>query len=557
MLSSLHIENIAVIKRLDLDLHKGFSVLTGETGAGKSIIIDSLNLLLGNKVPRDLIRTGEESATVCALFEELSPAVLQTLSAWGIDCSDGSLLLRKTLNREGRSKTYIGTQSITQAMQREIAGLLVTIHGQNDNQKLLQRATHLSLLDAYADPRAEKEAYTAVYRAWRQVKRELEETRTDESERLRLVEMLGYQIADIDGVAPKIGEEEALEQERDRLLYAEKINQKAEETYHLLKGGDRAVTALLSRAQAALRPLSGIVEGVEVLSERLSNAASEIYDVAETVLSFADDDRSDPTARIDKLEGRLEAISKLKRKYGATVEEVLAFRDRAAGRLETLNGSDERRAALEKEAKRLEAEVTVLAKRLTDRRRAAAGEIEKQVAVSLSFLDMPRVRFQVAIAAAPFGESGGDEVEFLIATNVGEPLLPMIRIASGGELSRIMLALRSVIRDKEGADTMIYDEVDTGVSGKTARRVGIKLKETAKGTQVICVTHSAQIASLGDRQYLIQKTEKEGRAYTNVLLLQEEERVEEIARILGGIAITDAQRAAAREMLSSYDGGSL
>ncbi len=558
MLTSLHIENIAVIKRLDIDFTKGFSAMTGETGAGKSIIIDSINLLLGNKVPRDLIRTGEESAVVCAVFEELSPALTEILSSWGIDCPDGTLMLRKTLNREGRSKTYLGTQAITQAMQKEIAGLLVSIHGQSDNQKLLQKSNHLSLLDAYADPRGEKQDYRQVYEAWQQVQRQLKETLLDDGEKLRLSEMLKYQIADIDALGLREGEEEALEKERDRLLYAEKINRQAEEAYHLLKGRESgAVLELLTRSQNALRPLYGIVEGAEALAERLSEAASEIYDVAETVLSFADDDRSDPTARIDRLEGRLDAISKLKRKYGTTVGEVLAFRDSAAQRLEQIQLSDEHRIALEKRAGKLEKQLREKAAALTACRKRAALEVQERVAESLAFLDMPRVRFEIKIAPAPCGENGADDVEFMIATNAGEPLLPMIRIASGGELSRIMLALRSTINDREGADTLIYDEVDTGVSGKTARRVGIKLRESAVNAQVLCVTHSAQIASLADSHYLIAKTEEEGRAYTGVTLLTPKARVEEIARILGGIEITDAQRAAAREMLSEYKGEAL
>ena len=375
----------------------------------------------------------------------------------------------------------------------------------------------------------------------------------DEAEKLRLREMLSFQIADIDALKLKAGEEEQLIRERDRLLNLERINKQVNFAYRVLRGSDKgSAFDLLSRAQNALDSLSGLVEGTEELSERLAAARSEIEDVAELVAGFADDDREDPTARIDRIEGRLEGISKLKRKYGSTVEEVLNFRAEAAERLEKLELSDESRALLEKEAKTLKKQATALAAELTACRCRGAKEVEGQVTAALAFLDMPKVRFAVRIQPAELCETGADDVEFLIATNPGEPLLPMIKIASGGELSRIMLALRSVINDRDGAATVIFDEVDTGISGKTSRKVGIKLKQTAKDTQVLCVTHSAQIASLADAHYLISKEEREGRAETDVHLLSEEARVEEVARILGGISVTDAQRAAAKEMIQEY-----
>ena len=553
MLRSLHIENVAVIRRLDLDFSTGFSALTGETGAGKSIIIDSINLLLGNRISREIIRNGENTATVSAVFEGLSPRVCEAISELGFLCEDGSIMLQRNLNREGKSQTRLNGQAITQAMQREVARLLVNIHGQSDNQKLLQKSAHADLLDAYCRPDEEKKKYAENYAAWKATCKKLDSISKDEGEKLRLMEMLKFQIADIDSMKLKVGEEEKLTRERDRLLNLEKINRQVDQAYLALRGSERgAALDLINRAQGALRGLNGIVEGAQELSERLEAAASEILDIAESILDFSDDDREDPTARIDRMEERLEGIAKLKRKYGETVEDVLAFRERAAEQLSEIELSDENREMLQKEVSVLEKKLRASAAILTEKRRAGAKEVTKLVCEALGFLDMPKVRFDVRIDSCEPTPDGADDIEFLIATNPGEPLLPLIRIASGGELSRIMLALRSVINDRDGAETVIFDEVDTGVSGKTSRKVGIKLKAIAKGAQVLCVTHSAQIASLADSHYLIRKSEIEGRAETSVTLLDDAARIEEIARILGGIEVTEAQRIAAKEMLEEY-----
>ncbi len=550
MLRSLHIENIAVIRRLDLDFRDGFSVLTGETGAGKSIIIDSINLLLGNRVSREIVRNGEASAKVSAIFEELSPLICAKLDEMGFPCEDGTLMLQKILHADGKSQVRLNGQSITQSLQREISHMLVSIHGQSDNQKLLQKSAHCDLLDAYAHTETLLSEYRAQYVTLCGVNKRIGALSRDEAEKLRMREMLQFQIADIDAMKLCDGEEERLTKERDRLLNLEQINRRADLCYRAIKGGEKvSALSLLSRADDAVRALSGLVDGCEDLSERLQTAMSELEDIAEHVLSFADDDREDPTARIDRIEERLEGISKLKRKYGGSIAEILAFRARAAEELETIDGADELLEALSQEAIVLRKKTEAAANALTAARREAAQTLRAEVTEALGFLDMPRVAFSVSILPTELGENGADEIEFLIATNAGEPLRPMIKIASGGELSRIMLALRSVINDRDGAATVIFDEVDTGVSGRTARKVGMKLHDTAKQAQVLCVTHSAQIASLADAHYLIQKSEREGRAETSVSALDTNGRIEEIARILGGIEITDAQRDAAREML--------
>jgi len=553
MLRALHIENIAVIRRVDLDFRKGFSVLTGETGAGKSIIIDSINLLLGNRVSRELIRTGAAAAQVSAVFEELSCDVCRVLADMGFPCEDGSLMLQRTLNADGRSQTRLNGQTITQTLQREIARMLVSIHGQSDSQKLLQKSAHRELLDAYAHPDAALSAYSKIYRELRQTQKKIEAVSRDESEKLRMKEILSFQISDIDSLKLSEGEEEPLLRERDRLLNLEQINRQVELCYRALRGGDKvSALSLLSRAERALEGLDGLIDGTDGLLERLATAISEIEDVAETVAGFADTDREDPTVRIDRIEGRLDAISKLKRKYGNSVEEILAFRARAARELEEIECSDELLEQLKKQEARLIAEAKEAATVLTRLRKQAANEVMKSVTEALTFLDMPKVRFEIAMTSTELSEHGADDVEFLIATNAGEPLAPMIKIASGGELSRIMLALRSVLNDRDGAATVIFDEIDTGISGKTSRKVGIKLAETARHAQVLCVTHSAQIASLATDHFLITKTEREGRAETDVKLLDTDSRVEEIARILGGIEVTDVQRNAAREMIEEY-----
>ena len=554
MLTSLHIENIAVIRCADLDLSSGFSALTGETGAGKSMIVDSINLLLGNRTSREMIRSGETSATVSAVFEELSDAVVSQITEMGFDIEDASVMLSRTISVDGRSQTRLNGRVITQAMQKEIARLLISIQGQSDSQSLLQKSRHRELLDAYGTSKDAFGDYSTVFEELKKCRKEVLALSQDSAEKLRLCEMLKYQIEDIDSMKLKDGEEEALIKERDRLSNLERINKQTGTICRLLRDAEKGnAYDVIRRAETLLESLNGLVDDTDALASRLSFAASEIEDVAETVRAYMDDDREDPTARIDRIEGRLEGIAKLKRKYGSDVAAILAFRADAAARLDALETSDERLASLQKQVEALTKTAEKYAAVLRQARKNAAKEIVAQVTESLSFLDMPKVRFEIAINPTELGEYGADDIEFLIATNPGEPLLPLSKIASGGELSRIMLALRSVLNDHDGVDTVIFDEIDTGVSGKTSRKIGIKLKETAKsGTQVLCVTHSAQIASLSDNHYRITKHERDGRAETDVQLLNFGARIDEIARILGSIEPTEAQRNAAREMIEEY-----
>ena len=572
MLESLHIENIAVIKSVDIDFSDGFCVLTGETGAGKSLLIDSVSFLTGGRVSRDLIRAGEDRALVSALFSTPEGELAAALAELGIDLPEGdSLLLQRVMTRDGRSTARINGRAVTQGILREAGALLINIHGQSDNQKLMQASAHRALLDDYAQDGDELEQYRGLYGEWKAVKDEIAGLRRDVAERIRLREMLEFQIKDIDAAKLKAGEEEKLTERRDKLLHLEKINRQVSLACRALCDGEKAtVTALCDRAEAALASIAGIIPECDGLMERIAVIRAEAEDIADLVREFGDEDVGDPTAELDKLEGRLEVISRLGRKYGEGVEAILAFREEAAARLVAIDTADERIADLEQEEEGLRKRLAHRAEELTAIRKAAAKALSEAVQEALTFLDMPKVRFEVAVtSAAEFGAFGRDEVEFLLSANPGEPVGPMVRIASGGELSRIMLAVRSVLNQRYGVPTAIYDEVDTGISGRTARKVGIKLatiargtrnvfgERQAEGTQVICVTHSAQIASLADAHYVIEKRETEAggetRAETTVRPIDEADRVEEIARILGGLDITDAQRVAARELIAEKD----
>ena len=461
-------------------------------------------------------------------------------------------MLQRTLSRDGRSTARINGRAVVLSVLKEVGALLINIHGQNDHQKLMQKASHVTLLDAYAKAEAELAAYRDVYEQWKEADAALARLDRDESERLRLREMLAYQVQDIDAVKLKPGEEEALVAERDRLQHHEEVEKRIRLACRALRDSEKAtVYALADRTEDAVEGLFRLLPECEPLLERIRNIKYEAEDIAETLMQMSEDE-GDPTARLDRIEGRLEDIARLKRKYGSDVESVLAFRDRAAAELEELDGADERMADYRVARDKWASQLSEQGNKLTDVRRRAAAELGRRVGEALTFLDMPRVRFDVAVRPlGKCGPDGADDVEFLIATNVGEPLHPMVQIASGGELSRIVLAIRSVLNERYGVETSIYDEVDTGVSGRTSRKVGIKLCRMAdrSGGQVICVTHSAQIASLADAHYRIEKEERDGRAETRVIRLSQTERVEEIARILGGLSVTDVQRAAAEELI--------
>lgn len=548
MLTSLHIENAAVIKVADIDFEQGFMVLSGETGAGKSIVIDSIHLLSGSRLSRDMIRTGEDTLLVSAVFTDCRREAIELLDSYGIAC-DGSVMVTRTLSRDGKSTIKINGRTATQGLLRELCRLLINIHGQNENQRLMQKSAQIEILDSYAENGELRAAYAKVYRELTDTQNKLAELDGNTAEKLRMRDMLRYQIEEIAAARLKKGEEEALEAESRRLSSMEKIHAQTSLAYRALYGSEKSASVLLERAASALEKVGDILPEMAESAKRLTEFRYEIEDIADTVQRYAESDE-DPTTRLNKIEGRLGLISKLKRKYGADVGEILAFRERAQAELDSIENADVIREDLEKACRALETEARALALNIHEKRRVAALDVNARVSETLAFLDMPKVRFSIALTESEkLRPDGGDMVEFLISANAGEELAPLEKIASGGELSRIMLALKSVLSDKDGVATVIFDEVDAGISGKTSRKVGIKLREIARQIQVICVTHSAQIASLADTHFLISKSDETGRTETKIEELDGEGRIAEVARILGGIDVTENQRAVAIEMI--------
>ena len=556
MILSLHIENIAVVKSLDIDMKHGFTVLSGETGAGKSIIIDSLNLLCGGRADKEMIRSGERCAEVCAVFSDINERAEKMISELGFSLDDGMLMISRSISLDSHSQARLNGRLITLSVLREVTAALFNIHGQNDNQRLLDKANHLALLDSFASCENEVAEYSKIYKDILHTRCEIDSFKRDILESNRMRDMLRYQIDDIDSVKLKVGEEEALVSESKRLQSLEKIKKHCSLVQKAISGGEKNVGAiyLLDKAANALSQLTDAIPEAEALCERITDMRYQLDDIAEEAAGFCDDCEEDPTARIDKIEGRLEAISRLKRKYGSTIDEILAFREDAASKLDMIENSDEHICELEKKLDAISKEARAAALVIREKRTLAAKTLTDKVTETLAFLDMPKVRFEVVLTPAEdFSARGLDGAEFMISTNIGEPMMPMIKIASGGELARIMLSLKSILNECDGIDTAIFDEIDTGISGKTSRKVGLKLREISNGTQVICVTHSAQIASLATTHLFISKKEVDGRVETALRELDDAERVEEIARILGGIEISDIQRKAAIEMINEHN----
>ena len=558
MLISLHIENIAVIKSIDFDFSEGFMVLTGETGAGKSVVIDSINLLLGSKAERELIRSGQNQAMVSGLFADLSEKTVDGLSALGIEIpEDGEILLQRVVSQDGKSRAMINGRSISLSLLKSVAPLLVSVHGQTDTASLQDSKNHLDILDVYANLGELKSEYQIAYSRLEGIRRQIREVTEKLSESERLKEILEYQIKDIESANLKEDEEDVLVEKRAKLKNSEKITKNSEFVFKALKGSEKgSVSYLLDRSMAALNQISDVVPNFAEYADRLRECLYQVDDIAEEVYAVIDDIDGDPTVTLNKIESRLDKISKLERKYGSTIKDVLEFCRKAKSELETLENSDGVLKELSQKERKAYNESLKLAKELHNKRAEAAKNLESYVKETLEFLDMPKVVFFVSLKEMTKGEEriltkdGGDLIEFYISANRGADPQPLAKIASGGELSRIMLALKSVISDKDGIPTVIYDEIDTGVSGKTARKIGIKMLSLSKTTQLFSVTHSAQIASLADKHFLISKGDINGETETSVKILDTEGRVCELSRILGGINITSAQRAAAEDMLA-------
>jgi len=557
MLTSLHIENLAVIKSVDFDLTAGFMALTGETGAGKSVIIDSINLLLGAKADRELIRTGESSAMVSGLFQGISSSSAKILADAGIvPDEENSVLIQRTISLDGRSSVKINGRSMSLAILKAVAPALVNIHGQSDTAALTDSTHQLELIDLYAHTSDLLVEYKTVFSELESIRQQIRSISEKERERERTIEILEYQIADIDSYALMPNEEEELVEKKMKIKNSEKISKNSGFAYKALKGSEKgSVAFLLDKSATALMQISDVIPKFKEYSETLRDLHYQIEDIAEEVRAATDDIDDDPEQTLNEIESRLDKITKLKRKYGYTVNDILAFRDKCEKELDLLKNSDNVLKDLAAKEADVYGKALSIAAILHSKRTEAASVIETEVKATLEFLDMPKVVFFASITEDYESErkvltsTGSDKIEFFISANRGADPQPLSKVASGGELARVMLALKSVIAAKDGVQTVIFDEIDTGVSGKTARKIGVKMLELSKTTQIIAVTHSAQIASLADCHFLISKSDVNGVTQTAVKSLDRDGRVSELSRILGGIDVTDAQRRAAIDML--------
>lgn len=561
MLSSLHIENIAVIKHADIDFENGFHVLTGETGAGKSILIDSINILLGARSSKDMIRNGESKAMVSALFTDIKKPLSRIPEDVDVTPDeDGCILLTRVFDIDGKSVTKLNGRTIPVSLQREIMPHLINIHGQNDNRILMSPASHLQYLDSYAQNEMLLAEYQEIYDLLEGCKKKMASLKRDEREKARTLELLRYQVADIDAAKLKVGEEEELESRKEKVKNAEKILKQSRLVTKALYRGEKTLPAyeLIKKSISALQSISDYVPNAESYIEKLTQMTYDLEEIGLSVSDIAENEYDDPDAELDEIETRLDLISKLEKKYGSDVSEILSFRERAAAELEDIELSDEKLDELRIELSRYRKQATELASQLSEKRKSAAATLEASVVNELSYLEMPKVRFKVEIKVSrdedgktKLGRNGCDDVEFLLSANPGEPLKPLAKIASGGELSRIMLALKNINTYGSEGETLIFDEIDTGVSGKTSQKIGMRLRRLSENNQVICVTHSAQIAAEAHHQYLISKKENGGRVETSVTPLSREERIKELARIMGGVNITDKLLQSAAEMLDT------
>ncbi len=549
MLSSLQIENVAVIQKANVHFEKGLNVLTGETGAGKSILIDSINAILGNRTSRDIVRTGAAKAVIRASFEQVPEAVQDSLEKAGYERSS-ELLLTREITAEGKTSCRINGMPATAAVLRELCGGLININGQHDSVGLLNPAHHEGLLDAYAGNEGVYQEYYAVYRALIKVKREMDALVTDEDEKRRKLELLRYQADEIDAAALTAGEEETLESRRKVLANASTIRERIAQAYAVLSGGDDAQGGVDLLGEAA-----NAIDDAAQLDASLAADAGQLLDLYYTAkelsggLASRIEDYDSNDAELDEIEQRLDLLYKLKRKYGGTVEDVIAYREKVGEELERIEFSEEHYSRLQSEKMRLYTLAREKAEALTQTRLKAFEELNRKICSTLDFLNMPGVRLTLRHTRGPLASHGQDSIEFYISTNPGEAPKPLAKIASGGELSRITLAIKSAMADRDAVPTVIYDEIDTGVSGKAAGKIGQVLRKSAKGHQILCITHTAQIAALADCHMLIQKNVRDDRTYTEVQPLDEAGRVDELARLISGENVTELALANAREML--------
>ena len=554
MLELLHIENIAIIERADISFGRGFNALTGETGAGKSIVIDALGAVLGQRTSRELIRTGEEKAFVSAEFSAV-PGSLPGLAENGFAPEeDGTLLLQRELYGDGKNICRVNGRPVTVAQLKRIGASLLNIHGQHDGQQLLDEEQHLVYLDRFGRVDGAMEDYRACYDAWRATRREMDALKMDEAEKARRVDVLRHQIGELERADLQEGEEEALLARRNILRNGEKFIAAISEADACLNGGDEGLGAVsaIKEAEDALRGLRSLGDEFIVLSDRLESLRCEAYDLAEIIRDKKDAYDFSPQ-ELDAVESRCDQIYRLKKKYGSSIEDMLAFLDRSREELDRIEYADDRIAQLRQTMQKQEAAAADAARALSERRKAAAKDLEARISQELSELDMPKLRFSIDFQEKELAEDGIDTVAFLMSANVGEALRPIQKIASGGELSRIMLALKNVLAEQDSVMTMVFDEVDTGVSGRAAQRVAEKLARLSRKRQVLCVTHLPQLAAMADTHFGVEKGEENGRTLTRVSVLDRAARRREIARLSGGDPPSETMLTGAEELLTAAE----
>lgn len=551
MLKTLEIENIAVIEKASVDFSAGLNVLTGETGAGKSIVVDSINAILGERTTRELVRHGADYAAVSALFENVNKSVLEALKEMGFEADeDGSILLYRKISSQGKSSCRINGMPCTVSILKNIGSLLVNIHGQHDSQSLLNPELHYRFIDLLADDESVFSDYRTAFKEFIFVRRKLKSLNEDEETKERRLELLNYQINELESADIQPGERDKLTSRRNEIADLENIRSALMDAVYVLGGDDEfgGITGYLNDITAKLQQSESLQEPAENAAGILDNAEALKQDLENRLESLDIEPQE-----LENIEARLDLLYKLSLKYGSTEEEMLSA-------LEDMKKQRDEILFADKELERLSEEYDVLlekavsaAERLSEYRKKTAAKFEKEVCQSLSFLDMPSIKFIVDFKKGKLSSTGFDDISFYISTNPGEPPKPLSKIASGGELSRIMLAIKNIIAGHDTVGTLIFDEIDTGVSGRASRKIGLKLKSVSKDTQVICVTHSAQIASAADTHFLISKHVSDGRTFTDVKPLDFEGRKHELARIMGGLEISEAMLSSAEELLRSSD----
>lgn len=550
MLQLLHIENIAIIECADIAFRPGFNALTGETGAGKSIVIDSISAVLGQRTSRDLIRTGADMAFVSACFADVPPRLGEDLGiSW-----EGELLLQREIHGDGKNVCRVNGRPVTVTQLRTLGSRLLNIHGQHDGQQLLDEEQHLLYLDSFGRTEGLLTEYREKYQAMAALRRQMQALEMDEAEKARRVDTLTYQLQELERAKLRPGEEQELQSRRTLLHNAEKFISAVSGADFCLNGDDGSDGAanLVRQAQESLASVRGLDPELGELYDRLEAAYSEIYDLADTIRDKREDFDFSPQ-ELDRVEGRLDQLYRLKKKYGPTVEEMLEYQTRCRRELDDIQDAGDTLLHLEKQLKKAEKAARQAAEALSQARHETAGRLEEQILTELRQLDMGKIRFAICFTEQALAENGADQVRFLMSANVGEELRPIHKIASGGELARIMLAMKNVLSEQDQVGTMVFDEVDTGVSGRAAQKVAEKMARISRTKQVLCVTHLPQLAAMADTHFSVEKGEQDGRTFTRVVQLDRAQRQQELARLTGGASISATMLESAGELLDQAD----